>query len=464
MANPKVARATAKRFMTQALLEADTFVAEGRAKDVDMGHLRELKENVVTSCNTYIDSIPQDEITEEIENDLANYFSKQCTVYSKVVLEINKSVSAAKDVKPNVNVDAASAISREEIAAMLTVKQGSLSYDGAALEYYNFIIRHKQAVKFIKDPSTKLSILLDSLTGRAAMIIGGCSFLGDDGYEEALDLLKEQFGNKENIFGLIEKDLLEGKQVKSADQLLTFACVLRSAVTSMKIMQKEKDLTQRMISEIVERRLSKGLQGRWRKYALDKKNKHDHYPSFESFVEWIERASRDALDPFYGFSDAPKNSASVHNASLAESHTFEPRAPGSSRSSESRAAESRSNVSFVTRQLVKRLGLHERPASLEIATTAGVENRRTSTECGKEAESESVRKSIMNSFYVDDWLQSADSEEEVQELVSGVRSCLKGGGFRLCKMTGSAEIVNCIPDKKETEPGQIIGCCVGFCY
>ena len=73
-------------------------------------------------------------------------------------------------------------------------------------------------------------------------------------------------------------------------------------------------------------------------------------------------------------------------------------------------------------------------------------------ECGKEAESESVRKSIMNSFYVDDWLQSADSEEEVQELVSGVRSCLKGGGFRLCKMTGSAEIVNCIPDKKETEP------------
>ena len=214
------------------------------------------------------------------------------------MLEINKSVSAAKDVKPNVNVDAASAISREEIAAILTVKQGSLSYDGAAFEYYNFIIRHKQAVKFINDPRTKLSILLDSLTGRAAMIVGGCSLLGDDGYEEALDLLKDQFGNKEKIFGLIEKDLLEGKQVKSADQLLTCACVLRSAVTSMKVMQKEKDLTQRMISEIVERRLSKGLQGRWRMYALDKKNKHDHYPSFESFVEWIERASRDASDPF----------------------------------------------------------------------------------------------------------------------------------------------------------------------
>ena len=84
MANPKVARATAKRFMTQALLEADTFVAEGRAKDVDMDHLRELKEKFVTSCNTYIDSIPQDEITEEIENDLANYFSKQCTIYRKL--------------------------------------------------------------------------------------------------------------------------------------------------------------------------------------------------------------------------------------------------------------------------------------------------------------------------------------------------------------------------------------------
>ena len=220
--------------------------------------------------------------------------------------------------------------------------------------------------------------------------------------------------------------------------------------------------------------------------------------------------SLDASDPFYGFSDEPRNSASVHNASRAESHTFEPRAPAS-RSSESCAAESRSyvsrtneprtcpkcpicggahkvsyceqflsysvdaridcvknykicynclavghfvhncksrftcqvchknhhsllhisrdhvhdnrvvangenvthvlsrrapgcnsgilplvcvdvnnvqvstlldsgsNVSFVTRQLVKRLGLHERPASLEIATIAGVEKRRTST-------------------------------------------------------------------------------------
>ena len=89
-------------------------------------------------------------------------------------------------------------------------------------------------------------------------------------------------------------------------------------------------------------------------------------------------------------------------------------------------------------------------------------------ECGKEAESESVRKSIMNSFYVDDWLQSADSEEEVQELVSGVRSCLKGGGFRLCKMTGSVEIVNCIPDKKETGPKDrslgVVGDSVTDCF
>ena len=160
------------------------------------------------------------------------------------MLEINKSVSAAKDVKPNVNDDAASAISREEIAAILTVKQGSLSYDGAAIEYYNFIIRHKQAVKFIKDPSTKLSNLLDSLTGRAAMIVGGCSLLGDDGYGEALDPLEHQFGNKEKIFGLIEKDLLEGKQVKSGDQLLTFACVLRGAVTSMKGLSELREMHQ----------------------------------------------------------------------------------------------------------------------------------------------------------------------------------------------------------------------------
>ena len=41
--------------------------------------------------------------------------------------------------------------------------------------------------------------------------------------------------------------------------------------------------------------------------------------------------------------------------------------------------DSGSKVSFVARQLVKRLGSHERPASLEIATIAGVEKIRTST-------------------------------------------------------------------------------------
>ena len=72
-------------------------------------------------------------------------------------------------------------------------------------------------------------------------------------------------------------------------------------------------------------------------------------------------------------------------------------------------------------------------------------------ECGKEADNEIVRKSIRESFYVDDWLQSADSVDEIQDIVTGVLACLKKGGFRLCKMTGSAEIADCIPEK-ETGP------------
>ena len=54
---------------------------------------------------------------------------------------------------------------------------------------------------------------------------------------------------------------------------------------------------------------------------------------------------------------------------------------------------------------------------------------------------------IMESFYVDDLLAGANSEEEALELFSSLRSVLKKGGFNLCKWRNSSPFVlNSIPD------------------
>ena len=166
-------------------------------------------------------------------------------------------------------------------------------------------------------------------------MIAGCSLLEDAGYETALKMLETNFGNRENIFGLVEKKLLNGRTARTSDELLSFACDLRSAELSLRVMRKEADFTQRMIVEIVERRLTKGMVVQWRKYALDLKEKTMSYPSFSSFVDWMEKSARGASDPFYGYSDEssmPRKSSNVYSVAVrdqsrsSEPHAHMPRA------------------------------------------------------------------------------------------------------------------------------------------
>ena len=230
----------------------------------------------------------------------------------------------------NVDVKSVDHISREELAAILTSANVSIKFDGDPLDYHNFMLRHEQSVKFVPSASAKLALLFQSLSGQASKVIAGCSLLEYAGYETALQMLETNFGNREKIFGLVEKKLLNGRTARTSDELLSFACDLRSAELSLRVMRKEADFTQRMIVEIVERRLTKGMVVQWRKYALDLKEKTMSYPSFSSFVDWMEKSARGASDPLYGYSDEtsmPKKSSNVYNvAVLDQPRSSEPRA------------------------------------------------------------------------------------------------------------------------------------------
>ena len=74
-------------------------------------------------------------------------------------------------------------------------------------------------------------------------MIAECSLLEDAGYETALQMLETNFGNREKIFGLVEKQLTNGRTARTSDELLSFASDLRSAELSLRVMHKEADFT-----------------------------------------------------------------------------------------------------------------------------------------------------------------------------------------------------------------------------
>ena len=324
----KRARASAKRVLTCAISEAEALIAESNSEQVDLSKLKTLKEAFFTACNVYIDSLSVEDITDKIEDELSVHMETQCKLYTDVVYKCNKyRRPVAVD---NVDVKPVDHISREELAAILTSAKVSIKFDGDPLDYHNFMLRHEQSVKFVPSTSAKLALLVESLSCQASKVIAGCSLLEDAGYETALKMLETNFGNREKIFGLVETKLLNGRTARTSDELLSFACDLRSAELSLRVMRKEADFTQRMIVEIVERRLTKGMVVQWRKYALDLKEKTMSYPSFSSFVDWMEKSARGASDPFYGYSDEssmPRKFSNVYNVAVRDQpRSSEPRA------------------------------------------------------------------------------------------------------------------------------------------
>ncbi|XP_066934408.1 uncharacterized protein [Clytia hemisphaerica] len=57
-----------------------------------------------------------------------------------------------------------------------------------------------------------------------------------------------------------------------------------------------------------------------------------------------------------------------------------------------------------------------------------------------------IRNILFNNFYVDDMLKSEDDEQETIEMIQGVKSLCKRGGFNLVKfVTNSQTVLNSLP-------------------
>jgi len=189
-------------------------------------------------------------------------------------------------------------------------KSELIKFDGDPLRYWVFIRSFEVNVAESSVSSgAKLNRLLNYCTGKALGVIECCAVMDpDDGYREALSLLKSRFGSQHVISNAWVKKITEGPWLRpgDVDGLRQYADDLRSAIMTLKAMGKVNEVDNQMRMVKIVARLPAYLQGRWRTKAVQSLVARGEYPNIEELVSFIMRAAEEVNDPVFGVISASK--------------------------------------------------------------------------------------------------------------------------------------------------------------
>ncbi|KAL2092730.1 hypothetical protein ACEWY4_012528 [Coilia grayii] len=188
---------------------------------------------------------------------------------------------------------------------LTTLPQGSIPiFDGQVLEYKSFIHSFQNMIECKTDSNRdRLQFLIQYTKGQAQRLVKSCEYMAPDrGYQMAMKLLKENFGNEYKISCAYLDKALSLPQIKSEDSksLQDYAMFLRSCCNAMEEMSymEELDTVSTMKSIIL--KLPYKLRERWRNKAYELQEQRDRRVRILDLVSFIEKQSRIAADPVFG--------------------------------------------------------------------------------------------------------------------------------------------------------------------
>ena len=116
----------------------------------------------------------------------------------------------------------------------------------------------------------KLNILKRSCVGYAANVISDCGQLdAEQGYTRARQLLAEKCGNPHRASQQIQRELRDGKTVRSMKELDALSISLRKGIDCLKHIDMLAELnSQNTIKDIISRVQFRNVSDGWRKRAL----------------------------------------------------------------------------------------------------------------------------------------------------------------------------------------------------
>ena len=326
MEQAKVIRRQRKAAITRHLGTLDRLLAEEETEQV-----KERLEKISVAFLRFETS--HDEYNELLKDDDDEIEASDCWFHDVQNVYVNGVKSARAWLRSQACIPSTPAVPTSfstppDLIRLLSIPKVEIDkFDGDPLEYQTFIAIFNEMVDSkAEDYQVKLTRLLQYTSGEAKAAIKNCALIGsEEGYTQALGILKNRYGNTHLVSQRIINDLKKGKSVSKAHDLQQLADELAMALTALKKLDMLSELnTQQSIIDILQR-CQPYVRYRWRKKALEKKNNSQMYPDISDFVDFIKLVASEACDPVYG-AEATKscsNAKSFHtvtNSSPISSH------------------------------------------------------------------------------------------------------------------------------------------------
>ena len=174
-------------------------------------------------------------------------------------------------------------------------------FSGKPEEYDNFIATFQEVIgNAVSDPAAKLVRLKSQLTGTALDSIKMCRTDSENGYTQAINILRERFGSPYIVCNSVIESLKYGPDVRCPADIRTFSDELLNAEVVLKNNNMFTEIdTQHNIIEIC-LRLESYLRYEWRSKVMKNKQSTGAYLRFSDFVTFVREHADVVNDPLYG--------------------------------------------------------------------------------------------------------------------------------------------------------------------
>ena len=307
--------------LTKAITESD--VAKVRAGVTDVNNAIVKYMDSFEALSKHI--VDDDKSLDVVEARYAETLNLYSQVTSKADTWLNTSSPAIRDIKMDVSdtpSDTSTSTPIQDfkgiVDALSVPKAEILVFDGDPLLYQVFLSTFNEAVgdKAHMTKPSKLTRLLNFTKGPAYDSISSCALLGEEGYDKALSILADRFGNKHLISQRILLSLKSGKGLSKATEIRQFGDELKTAHAALAKLGMISEVENQNFIHDLNLRLPNFVQRRWRREALKVKADKQVYPKFESFVKFVGSVALEANDAVYGWDKGkPTHDVQVHHGS-----------------------------------------------------------------------------------------------------------------------------------------------------
>ena len=294
-------RAIKKMLLTKAIHKAERQMDD---RDVDslnktLSDLATLFDDFDRAQDSYVSSLEDSDRIEAAEL----YYDNVCALYRHSKRHCISFLTGDTGPTENKNKHGVTTEETSSLVQALNLPRVEImSFEGNPREYTAFITLFTNSVESAtSDGQTRLTQLLHHTTGRARKSITPCIMEGGDaGYKSALKKLHDRFGSSHIICESVLSDLNSSGDVKTAVDIRNLADSLDSAALILKKHGKYTEVdTQNFILKIC-MKLKPQLRYKWRERATTHLADKDSYPTFQDFVDFIERHAHIYNDPIYG--------------------------------------------------------------------------------------------------------------------------------------------------------------------